>query len=198
MGLAHPRLNPVMIFHRAGIADAGTVFFYYIWEKIRMTAIPRKSHADKDGPCRKSDSHGGERGNAQAREGEKWSKHWHWRNEMAMAMAEALDMERFGVRALYLIGSTKTGEAGPCSDIDLLAHCTDEPVRHQALQSFYEGWGLCLALVNRERTGYRIKGSLVDLHIVTDADIEKRDSFAAMIGSVHNSARLLRKSANDE
>jgi pyruvate, water dikinase len=124
------------------------------------------------------------------------NRNWIWRNEMAVAMAEALDMDRFGVKALYLIGSTKTGEAGPCSDIDLLAHCTDEPEKHQALQAFFEGWGICLSLLNKQKTGYETRGSLVDLHIISDADIENKDSFAAMIGSVNNSAKLLRQKAS--
>lgn len=119
--------------------------------------------------------------------------HWQWRNEMAESMVAALDMKMFGIKAIYLIGSTKTGDAGPCSDIDLLAHCTDDPLKHQALQAYFDGWGHCLALLNKEKTGYHIPGSLVDLHIITDRDIEKKDSFAAMIGSVHNSAKLLRK-----
>jgi predicted nucleotidyltransferase len=118
--------------------------------------------------------------------------HWRWRYEMACAMAETLDMERFGVVGLYLIGSTKTGEAGPCSDIDLLAHCRCRPQVRKLLRVWFEGWGLCLALLNRRRTGHETKGSLVDLHIVTDEDILRKDSFAVMIGSIHNSARLLR------
>ncbi len=124
--------------------------------------------------------------------------HWQWRNEMAESMAGALDMKMFGIKAIYLIGSTKTGDAGPCSDIDLLVHCTDDPLKQQALQAYFDGWGHCLALLNKEKTGQHTTGSLVDLHLITDGDIEKKDSFAAMIGSVHNSARLLRKAGAHE
>ncbi len=119
--------------------------------------------------------------------------HWKWRYEMAEAMAHDLDMSRYGVKALYLIGSVKTGNAGPCSDIDLLAYCDDDPGRHALLQAWCEGWGLCLSRVNKKNTRFETKGSLVDLHIITDNDIQKQTSFAHMLESVSNTAKLLRK-----
>ena len=48
--------------------------------------------------------------------------HWHWRLRMAERMAARLDPERFGVKAMYVFGSTKNATAGPGSDIDLLVH----------------------------------------------------------------------------
>jgi len=48
--------------------------------------------------------------------------HWKWRYEFVNIIAEKMDMERFGVKALYLIGSAKNATAGPASDIDLLIH----------------------------------------------------------------------------
>ncbi len=117
---------------------------------------------------------------------------------MAQAIAESLDLGRYGVKALYLIGSVKTGEAGPCSDIDLLAHCVDDPRKHELLKAWCEGWGLSLAALNDCKTEFETKGSLVDLHIITDKDIEKRNSFAVMLDSVNNSARLLKKTHDNE
>ncbi len=117
---------------------------------------------------------------------------------MAQAIAGSLDMAAFGVHALYLIGSVKTGETGPCSDIDLLAHCTGDKEKHRLLHAWCEGWGLALAHINECRTGYETKGSLVDLHIITNEDIKQKDSFAVMLESVTNKPRLLRKSAGNE
>ncbi len=124
--------------------------------------------------------------------------HWTWRYEMAQAIARQIDMERFGVKAIYLIGSVKTGNPGPCSDIDLLAHCDDHTEKHQLLRSWCEGWGLCLAYINNCKTGYDSKGSLIDLHIITDNDIKRKTSFAVMPDSYNNSAKLLRKSSSNE
>ncbi len=119
--------------------------------------------------------------------------HWTWRFDMVQKLAESLDMHAYGVKALYLIGSVKTGEAGPCSDIDLLAHCTDEPATQKLLHAWCKGWGLCLSVLNECRTKYKVEGSLVDLHIITDEDIKQKTSFAVMLESVTNSARLLKK-----
>ncbi len=124
--------------------------------------------------------------------------HWKWRHEMAEAMADDLDMSHYGVKALYLIGSVKTGNAGPCSDIDLLAYCDDDPRKHSLLHAWCEGWGLCLARLNEKNTSYKTSGSLVDLHIITDDDIQKRTSFAHMLESVSNNAKLLKKCRSDE
>ena len=124
--------------------------------------------------------------------------HWQWRFDMALAIAESLDQERYGVKALYLIGSVKTGEAGPCSDIDLLAHCVDDSHKHALLKAWCEGWGHSLAALNECKTEFKTKGSLVDLHIITDRDIKQRSSFAVMLDSVNNSARLLKEASNNE
>ncbi len=124
--------------------------------------------------------------------------HWQWRFEMAEAIARELDMAAYGIKALYLIGSVKTGEAGPCSDIDLLAHCTNDTGKHALLRAWCDGYGQCLSALNECKTDFQMKGSLIDLHIITDKDIEQKTSFAVMIDSVTNSARLLRKAPNHE
>jgi len=124
--------------------------------------------------------------------------HWTWRDEMATAIAKAMEMDRFGVKALYLIGSVKTGNAGPCSDIDLLAHCDGHEGRQSLLRAWCEGWGLCLAELNKTKTCYETSGSLVDLHIITDKDIKNKTSFAHMLESVSNSAKLLKKAPQYE
>ncbi len=124
--------------------------------------------------------------------------HWQWRYEMAETIAGKLDMAAFGVKALYLIGSVKTGEAGPCSDIDLLAHCINDAKKHDLLRAWCDGYGQCLSALNECKTDYKTKGSLIDLHIITDKDIEEKTSFAVMIESVTNSARLLKKNSKHE
>jgi hypothetical protein len=60
------------------------------------------------------------------------------------------------------------------------------------LKSWIDGWSLCLAEENFQRTGHQTDG-LIDLHLLTDSDIEAKSSFAVMIGSVTDPARLLRK-----
>ena len=115
---------------------------------------------------------------------------WRWRLRMAQAIAEGLDAERFGVKALYLFGSTKNASAGPGSDIDLLVHGTGDPEKRALLEAWLEGWSRSLAELNYQRTGYRSDG-LLDVHYLTDEDIARGDSYAARIGAVTDAARPL-------
>nr|NQU89825.1 hypothetical protein [Bacteroidota bacterium] len=122
-----------------------------------------------------------------------WSDiHWVWRNNMVTRMAEKLNLEAFGVKAMYLIGSVKDATCGPASDIDILIHFDGNGHQRKQLEAWFEGWGLCLSEMNFSKTGYKTDG-LIDLHIVTDADIDSKNSFASMIGAVNNGAKLLKK-----
>jgi len=119
-------------------------------------------------------------------------EHWKWRMQIAEKIACRLDFERFGIEAIYVIGSTKNASAGPGSDIDLLIHFRGNDRQEELLKAWLEGWGLGLAELNFQKTGYLTTGSLVDYHLVSDKDIKNKTSYAVMIGASDNSARLLR------
>ncbi len=121
------------------------------------------------------------------------NEHWKWRMKMSQKVAEATDLAYYGIKALYLCGSTKNAASGPASDIDLIVHFDGDETQKKELSNYMKGWGLALAELNASKTGYRIDESLIDLHIITDADIESKNSFACMINSVNNSARLLKE-----
>lgn len=116
--------------------------------------------------------------------------HWRWRLRMAEKLAAELDGERFGVRALYVFGSTKNASAGPGSDIDLLVHLASAGGPSAALVAWLEGWSLCLAEANFLRTG-RASAGLLDVRYVSDDDVARQQPFAAKIGAVTDAARLL-------
>lgn len=119
-------------------------------------------------------------------------EHWEWRSRMADRIASSLDGRQYGVKGLYIFGSTKNGSAGPGSDIDLLVHVQkQEGEETEQLRRWFEGWSLCLAELNFLRTGYRID-ALLDVHYVTDEDIARQNSFAMKIGAVTDAARPLR------
>jgi predicted nucleotidyltransferase len=109
---------------------------------------------------------------------------------MAERLAAELDPERFGVKALYLAGSTKNATAGPGSDIDLLVHFAGDEAARRAVEAWFQGWSLALAEMNFLRTGYRSDG-LLDVHFLSDEDIARQTSFAAKIGAVTDAARPL-------
>jgi hypothetical protein len=116
--------------------------------------------------------------------------HSRWRLAMAQRIAAELDGARLGVRALYLIGSTKNATAGPGSDIDLLVHFVGTTEQRREADCWLEGWSLALAEINFLRTGYRSPG-LLDPHFLSDEDMATQTSFAAKIGAVTDAARPL-------
>jgi predicted nucleotidyltransferase len=109
---------------------------------------------------------------------------------MAERIASELDGEAFGVKAMYLFGSTKNASAGPASDIDLLVHFDGTDEQRAALENWLEGWSLALSEMNYLKTGYRT-GKLLDAHIITDEDIANRTSYAVKIGAATDPAREL-------
>jgi pyruvate,water dikinase len=116
---------------------------------------------------------------------------------MAERIAASLDPDRFGVTAVYVIGSSKNGTAGPASDIDLLVRFDGTGHQRADLLAWLEGWSLCLDEMNFERTGERT-GGLLDVHLVTAADMAERTSYAVRIDAVTDRARplALRRSAS--
>jgi len=116
--------------------------------------------------------------------------HWAWRLRMARLIASRLDANRFGVTAMYVIGSTKNATAGPTSDIDLLVHFHGTDQQREQLLIWFEGWSLGLDEANFLRTGQRTDG-LLDIHFVTDNDIAMKSSYAVKINSPTDPARPL-------
>jgi pyruvate,water dikinase len=113
--------------------------------------------------------------------------YWRWRMQMAEKIAAEMDPDRFAVNAAYVIGSTKNASAGPSSDIDLLIHFRGDDRQRHDLETWLEGWSLCLGEINFLRTGY-VNPQLLDVHIITEEDLNKRTSFAAKIGAVTDPA----------
>ncbi|MGH9858251.1 MAG: nucleotidyltransferase family protein, partial [Acidobacteriota bacterium] len=116
--------------------------------------------------------------------------HWRWRMKRVEELAGYLDPARFGIKAVYVFGSTKEATAGPQSDIDLLVHFQGIPAQEKELMAWLEGWSLCLSEENYQRTGHKTNG-LLDVHVVTDSDISNRTSFASKIGSITDPPRPL-------
>jgi pyruvate, water dikinase len=119
-------------------------------------------------------------------------EHWKWRFRAAETLTSKMDLKRFGVKAIYLIGSSKNANAGPASDIDLMVHFAGTDEQLCMLKTWTEGWSYSLAWFNQLKTGHKVE-QLIDLHIITDDDIKKKSSFAVMINNPNDRARLLRQ-----
>ena len=119
------------------------------------------------------------------------SDYWRWRMKMAEKIASELDSDRFGVKGIYIFGSTKNAVSGPGSDIDLIVHIEKEKCNMKELSLWFEGWSLALSEMNYLRTGYK-SSWLLDVHFVTDEDIKNKSSYASKIGAVTDAARPLK------
>lgn len=117
-------------------------------------------------------------------------EHWLWRQRMAETLASAIDPDQYGVKGIYLFGSTKSATSGPCSDIDLLIHVDGNGRTREMLESYLDGWDVCLCEINYIRTGFKTE-HILDAHIITDKDIKEKQSYAIKIGSVADPARPL-------
>ena len=116
---------------------------------------------------------------------------WKWRYFMAEQISAQMDMKSFGVKGIYLFGSTNTCTARLKSDIDLLIHFDGSSEQKEKLNLWLEGWSIALSQINYLKTGYNQKG-LLDIHYVTDHDIEEKSSYAIKINSVYDPAHPLR------
>ena len=116
--------------------------------------------------------------------------HWKWRLEMAETIARELDPERFGIKAFYLIGSAKNAESGPASDIDILLHIDSTESQRKLLLKWFDEWSCRLSEVNRQITGFYTEG-LLDVHLVTDEEVEKKSGHAFRIDAVDDGALRL-------
>lgn len=116
--------------------------------------------------------------------------HQTWRAQKIEEIGQELDPELYGIEAMYLIGSTKEGSAGPTSDIDLLVHFKGNEEQKDKLMAWFDAWGKKLATENKERTGFETEG-LLDVHIITDEDIRKKNSWASHITSPYQTVRKI-------
>ncbi|MEA1896169.1 MAG: PEP/pyruvate-binding domain-containing protein [Bacteroidota bacterium] len=155
---------------------------------ILMNADERKAIAHLAPPSENGESEG--MGKMKVKDARRNDIHWRWRLRIAENIAARLDPSRFGVVGFYIFGSTKNATAGPGSDIDLLIHFRGSTDQEKDLRTWLEGWSQSLSQTNYFRTGYKLD-CLLDVHLVTDEDIEKRTSYAVKIGAVTDAARPL-------
>lgn len=114
-----------------------------------------------------------------------------WRKFMAYEIVRQLEFSKFGVKAIYLIGSVKNNSAGMGSDIDLMIHFEGTEYQKTKLNLLLEGWSRCLSVMNFLKTGYQTDG-ILDVHYITDESIANKDSFTIKINAVTDRALLLK------
>jgi predicted nucleotidyltransferase len=120
---------------------------------------------------------------------ERSQKHWKWRMSMAKVVAEKTDMGRFGIKGIWVFGSTVKATSGPKSDIDFIVHYDGNEQNKNDYTLWCEGWSLALAELNYYKTGHKTD-VLLDLHFITDKDIEEKTVFASMLNDIYNIKKL--------
>jgi len=126
---------------------------------------------------------------------EKVDNHSEWRMQSIQHIASLLDGDLFGVKQVYVIGSTKNGTARPDSDINILIHFSGTKQQKRDLSNWLQGWSLSLSYTNYLKTGVTIK-DLLDVHFVTDEDISHKTSFAIKINAITDAAKPLTMGRN--
>lgn len=117
-----------------------------------------------------------------------------WRIRMAESIAAKLDSKRFGVLGIYLFGTVFNETAGANSDIDLIVRFEGTPEQRRELELWLEGWNNCLSQINYNKSGYLIE-RLLDVTILTAADLEEKNYFAEIINPANNNSRRLDKNS---
>src|SRR5262249_26229131 len=109
-------------------------------------------------------------------------EHWRWRQRIAERLAASIDPDRFGVHAVYLYGSTESGEAGPGSDIDIMLVFDGDAEQERVLRAWLEGWSLCLAEISFQIYGLPSTG-LLDAKILRPDEATREISSFAAVGN---------------
>ncbi|MEJ2052704.1 MAG: PEP/pyruvate-binding domain-containing protein [Calditrichaceae bacterium] len=115
----------------------------------------------------------------------KLEEHWSWRMRMAEKIALQVDTKKYGVQAMYVMGSTKDSTAQAGSDIDIIVLSNGTAKQKRVLALWFEGWSLCLDEINYIRTGIKT-GGLLDVTFVDSRKIKAEEDIlnhVELIGS---------------
>ncbi len=158
---------------------------------ILMSADLEKAIAYLDTPSKPIDVSNSEQIGTESKEENREDYGWKWRHYMAEQIAAGMDMNLFGVKGIYLFGSTNSCMARCNSDIDLIIHFDGTDEQKEQLSIWLQGWSMALSQMNYLKTGYQSNG-LLDINYVTDQDILDKTSYALKINSIYDPAYTLR------
>ncbi|MGQ9819046.1 MAG: PEP/pyruvate-binding domain-containing protein [Candidatus Kapaibacteriales bacterium] len=118
---------------------------------------------------------------------EPWEKRW----KFVEKMIDALNLKKYGIKAIYLFGTVYNRTAKESSDIDLLVHYDGNPENLIALKAWFEPWNYLLQEIIFTTTGFRLKKAL-DVYYITDEECNKQNYYFVEIMNTtkKNSIRL--------
>ena len=115
---------------------------------------------------------------------------WSWRLRMVKQIAKNLDAARFGIKELYVFGSSVDRTARPYSDIDLIVYFQGTQNQKRDFLAWIEGWSHCLTQINFEKTGYIVK-NILDIKFITGFDINNNTALIKKMNSLQDFAKKL-------
>ncbi len=122
--------------------------------------------------------------------------HSKWRNEIAESICRFTDFNKMQIKNIYLIGSVKNNTAASSSDIDLIVqHKEKQP--SEILKSWFEAWNKAIFAMYSEFHKEQLPENVLDIHYLSEYEDESQNSYASMIYSIHNTAKLIKGEKDD-
>lgn len=119
------------------------------------------------------------------------SEHWQIRTKMAEKLASELDPDYFGVKAIYLFGTTFNQTATFNSDIDLLIDFVGTEEQKKMLNVWLDAWDSALKDVIYELTGTKIH-KLLDIYYLASNNVDSENYFFQIINPERKLAKKLK------
>ncbi len=117
-------------------------------------------------------------------------KGWEWRYNMAVKIAQNIQRSYFGIKGIYLFGSTNAMTATQGSDIDILIYIAEDQPHFAELKAYLSKWDYILSEINYINNGIE-SPYLLDIHYITDQDRVNKTSFATLMTSQVNPVTAL-------
>ncbi|MDD3860203.1 MAG: hypothetical protein PHW83_08385 [Bacteroidales bacterium] len=114
------------------------------------------------------------------------------RNEICKSSVNSMNLKNFGIFSIYLIGSVKNFTAGISSDIDLIIHYNGKRENAEKIKIWFEAWSASVLSNSKYENEIRDVNNLFDIHLITNKDIVQKNSYAVMIDSLYNNAKLIK------
>ena len=126
-----------------------------------------------------------------ARDSTQYDEPWEMKMQTAEYIASKINANKYGVKDVYLFGTTYHKTATANSDIDLLIHFAGTEEQKVLLNHWLDGWSQALTEMNYNQFGYRIEPYL-DVSFITDDELKEKDYYSDMLDPTKELAKRLK------
>ena len=115
---------------------------------------------------------------------------WQMRTRLAETIVSKLEGKKYGVKGVYLFGTTHNKTATLNADVDLIIHFDGDEEQKKLLSEWLRGWNESLGEMNYHQTGVRVE-KFVDVFFVTEEDILEKNYYAEVMNQENGKSRRL-------